>query len=83
MNKVRRRAMAVVFVLGLVAGMFGQSSTYAFDPEACTPGCCGYTVDCGSPFEWRCCVRDPQMTICEQACKGYCIEGSCGAAAGI
>ena len=72
----RRRLLGMTLVsLAMVAGAWSVAPSPVRADGGCTLGCCNYTVDCGSPFTWRCCLPGYGMAPCEQVCPNYCIEG--------
>jgi hypothetical protein len=68
------RFLACALVLGLVYGGLSMVPLAALEGPGCDPGCCQYTVDCGSPTAYMCCLPKDGEAPCSQASANYCCE---------
>lgn len=73
----RSKTIFAALVVGLVIGGIGQLPVRA-DEDACPTGCCkGETVECGSPFSFRCCIPTSQEMGCApDGCINHCVAGT-------
>lgn len=70
MKQRRTKLLSASLVIGVLVG--GWSVIPVRADEDCYPGCCNYTTDCGSPFEYRCCYPTGGEAPCSFSCGSYC-----------
>lgn len=76
------RQMLFALSLGLALGLWSTVPASGQQYPPCPSGCCGWTVDCGSPSQWRCCYPKDGEANCApgENCGNYCLQGGCNAA---
>ncbi len=76
MRYTATRFLVCALVLGLVYGALSMVPLAALEGAGCPSGCCQYTVDCGLPTAYRCCLPRDGEANCSQDCANYCYEGT-------
>jgi hypothetical protein len=75
-----RSLRTAVLACAIAAGIWSGRPPVAFagGGPCAFEGCCLYTVNCGSPSQWRCCEPSGSEAKCEsEECPNYCYQGGC------